>query len=268
MGTAPAAGSDLKGRVAWVTGAGRGIGRAIAIRLAALGVSVAASVRRPEAAFDLKEELESLGAKCAVGVCDVRSESQVGEFAAMASDSLGPLQILVNNAGIYRTEPVAGHSTDVWREVIETNLTGCLFTSRLVLASMIACGWGRVINISSISGKVGEIWGAAYSASKFGMIGFTQSLALEVARHGVTVNAICPGWVDTAMARGQLTDQSWLELNQIDRSASIDCARLSVPMERFIHPGEVADLVAFLASSAAGGITGQAINICGGLSLH
>ena len=133
---------------------------------------------------------------------------------------------------------------------------------------MIELNWGRIINISSVSGKVGEIWGSAYSASKFALIGFTQSLSLEVARNGITVNAVCPGWVDTEMAKGQLEDPQWCKLNSVDPSESLSNACFSVPQMRFIEPSEVAALVVFLASVAARGITGQSINICGGLSLH
>jgi ketoreductase len=133
---------------------------------------------------------------------------------------------------------------------------------------MVERGWGRIINISSISGKTAEIWGSAYSASKFGMIGLTQALALEVARHNITVNAVCPGWVLTEMATEQLQDPQYCELTGSDPKDAIANAAYSVPQQRMIEPEEVAALVAFLASDRARGITGQAINICGGLSLH
>ena len=127
---------------------------------------------------------------------------------------------------------------------------------------------GRIVNISSISGKSGEPYGAAYSSSKFAMIGLTQSLALEVARHGITVNAVCPGWVETDMAYEQLTDRRWCELNSLPVEDSVEIARLSIPREKFVKAEEVAALVRFLCSEDAQSITGQAINICGGLSLH
>ena len=133
---------------------------------------------------------------------------------------------------------------------------------------MIERNWGRIINISSISGKVAEAFGAAYSASKFAIIGLTQSMALEAAKHAITVNAICPGWVDTKMAGDQLSDDNYLSLTEQEPSQALEIARLSVPQMRFIAPEEVASLVVYLCSEQARGITGQAINICGGLSLH
>src|SRR5262249_41921101 len=183
-------------------------------------------------------------------------------------ERLGTPDILVNNAGIYKTEPVRGHSLEIWQEIIDINLTGALLTSRCVLDGMIEKGWGRIINISSISGKSGEAFGAAYSASKYGLIGLSQSMALEVARYGITVNAVCPGWVSTEMAVEQLTDQRWCKLNSLEPSESEEIARLSVPQERFISPEEVAELVAYLCTDSARGITGQAMNICGGMALH
>jgi ketoreductase len=133
---------------------------------------------------------------------------------------------------------------------------------------MIGKAWGRIVNISSVSGKTAEAYGAAYSASKFGIIGLTQALALEVAKSGITVNAICPGWVRTDMAIEQLQDPKWCGLNEIDQSQSVEIARLSIPQNRFLESEEVADLALFLCSNQARSITGQAINICGGLSLR
>jgi NAD(P)-dependent dehydrogenase (short-subunit alcohol dehydrogenase family) len=163
---------------------------------------------------------------------------------------------------------VEGHDLDVWRRTLDTNMTSAMVASSLVLPEMVTRKWGRVINISSISGKAGEAFGAAYSASKFGLIGLTQSMALEVARFGVTVNAVCPGWVATDMAFSQINDPQWCQLNNLPPAESLDIARLSVPQERFIEPGEVASLVVYLSTDDARGITGQAINICGGLSVH
>ncbi|HEY9871487.1 MAG TPA: SDR family NAD(P)-dependent oxidoreductase [Candidatus Obscuribacterales bacterium] len=261
-------GRELAGKVAWVTGASRGIGRAIAIALAARGAALAIGARNAEALAGVRGSIESLGSSCFAAPLDVRDGNQVESFAQQIAAHLGAPDILVNNAGIYRTEPVRGHSLHVWQETIETNLTSALLTSRCVIDGMAAKGWGRIINIASISGKVAEAYGAAYSASKFGLIGLTQALALEVARLGITVNAVCPGWVKTDMAAEQLSDERWCRLNSLDTSEAADLARLSVPQERFIAAEEVADLVAFLCSGAARGITGQAINICGGMALY
>lgn len=261
-------GQDLAGKVAWVTGASRGIGRAIAIALAERGAALAIGARNIEALAGVRESIESLGSPCFAAPLDVRKGNQIESFAEQIAAHLGAPDILVNNAGIYRTEPVRGHRLDIWQETIETNLTSALLTSRCVIDGMIFQGWGRIINIASISGKVAEAYGAAYSASKFGLIGLTQALALEVARLGITVNAVCPGWVKTDLAARQLSDERWCRLNSLNTSDAADLARLSVPQERFMAPEEVADLVAFLCTDAARGITGQAINICGGMALY
>lgn len=259
---------DLTGKVAVVTGASRGIGAAIALSLARAGASIAAGARGTDQLSALESKLNALGTKCLVRSLDVKNESSVHDFLDNCQSALGHIDILVNNAGIYRTEPVVAHSLEIWRDVLETNLTGALLTCRLAVQGMIDRKWGRVVNISSVSGKVAEIWGSAYSASKFGLIGLTQALALETAQHGVTVNAICPGWVEAAMAASQLADGNYLRLTGQQACEALETARLSVPQMRLIQAQEVAGLVVYLCSPAARGITGQSINICGGLSLH
>jgi NAD(P)-dependent dehydrogenase (short-subunit alcohol dehydrogenase family) len=260
--------SDILARkVAVITGASRGIGRAIAIELAKSGVDVAILSRNYQSLSETKQEIEALDRRCFADSCDVSDSDKLETFLQQAAEHLGPPSILINNAGIYSTDPVAGHSLNNWRSVLETNLTAAMWASRCLLPEMVERKWGRIINVSSISGKSGEPYGAAYSASKFGMIGLTQSLALEVARHGITANAVCPGWVDTKMAIDQLTDERWCELNDIAVADSLEIARLSIPRGEFIQPQEVAALVLFLCSEAARSITGQAINICGGMSL-
>jgi 3-hydroxybutyrate dehydrogenase len=260
--------SDLKDKTAVVTGASRGIGKAIALNLAREGANLAICARNAKLLADVKQEAESFGIKCFQQVADVSSEKAVTDFIQAAIREVGDADILVNNAGIYVTEPIANHPLDAWQQVIDTNLTGPFLLSRALIPPMVKRGWGRIVNISSISGKVAEIYGSAYSASKFGLIGLTQALALETAKHGITVNAICPGWVATDMAFNQLNDEQYLSLTDIEQIDSVDVARLSVPQMRFIDPVEVADLVNFLCSDKAKGIHGQALNICGGLSLH
>ncbi|MBI4534415.1 MAG: SDR family oxidoreductase [Candidatus Melainabacteria bacterium] len=259
---------ELSGRVAWITGASRGIGQAIALELAGLGVSIALGSRNETLLCAVARQAAAFGVSVFSKSCNVTDEDSIEDFVRQAESSLGPIDILVNSAGIYRTEPVSRHSLSVWREIIETNLTGPLLTTKAVVDGMIEREWGRLVNISSVSGKVGEKWASAYCSSKFGLIGFTQSLALEVAKYGITVNAVCPGWVDTEMASSQLTDEAWCSLNNIPQAESIDIHRLSIPQERFIEPQEVASLVAYLCSTSARSITGQSINICGGLILH
>jgi NAD(P)-dependent dehydrogenase (short-subunit alcohol dehydrogenase family) len=258
----------LSGRVALVTGGTRGIGFQIALSLAAAGADLSICGLNEDRLKEIEQYFSETGIQILALPCDVRDEKQVKRLISHTIDAKGSLDILVNNAGIYRTQTVLGHPLDVWNEVLETNLTGAMLVSREVIAGMVARNWGRIINISSVSGKVGELAGSAYSASKFGMIGLTQSLALELARHAITVNAVCPGWVLTDLARDQLTDLNWCDSNSIDPPQSIEIARLSIPQMEFTRAEEVASLVTYLCGDSARGITGQAINICGGLSLH
>lgn len=260
--------SVRKGKTAFITGASRGIGRAIAERLAQDGFDLALFARSADLLAALEADLQRAGAKAQSFVVDVADSATFLSALESASQSMGEPALLINNAGVYYTQSVEGHSIELFRQVLDTNLTSALAACQFAVSSMKAAGWGRIINISSISGKVAEAHGAAYSASKFGMIGLTQSLALEVAEYGVTVNAVCPGWVATEMSRAQLNDEKWCALNQLEVSQSEDIARLSVPQKRLIQPEEVAHLVSFLCSENACGITGQSINICGGLSLN
>lgn len=256
----------LAGRNALVTGGSRGIGFAICQALAKAGANLAVSSRQGLLS-PVIQAVEAENVSCFAGICDVTDEYSVASYIENAQEQLGPIDILVNNAGIYRVQAVCNHDLSTWQEVIDTNLSGALRLSRQLIQGMTTQNWGRVINIASISAIKGEVNGSAYSASKFGMIGLTQSLALEVAKFGVTVNAVCPGWVLTDMSRNQLTDETWCEDTGIATSESIDIARLSVPQMRFIEAEEVASLVTYLCSQDARGITGQAINVCGGLSL-
>jgi ketoreductase len=258
----------LKGRVAIVTGASRGIGKAIAGKLANQGAQLAICARNAELLQRLELEIKQSGSNCISSSCDVRNEKEIEKFVEEVVAYFGAIDILVNNAGIYKTEPVQSHSLANWRDILDTNLTGSMLFCRAVLKTMTDKRWGRIINIASVSGRTGEIWGSAYSASKFGMIGLTQSLALEVASQGITVNAVCPGWVYTDMTREQLEDPQWSQLTGASPEDAAKNACFAVPQNRFIEPDEVAALVAYLASSDARGITGQSINVCGGLSLQ
>ncbi len=261
-------GSSKGGKTAFITGASRGIGRALAVRLAQDGFDLALFARSKGLLNELEQDLREMKVNAHAFPVDVSDAPAFVDALESARSTLGAPCVLVNNAGVYYTQSVEGHTVDLFKEVLETNLTSALNACQFVVAGMKSRGWGRIVNISSISGKVAEAFGAAYSASKFGMIGLTQSLALEVAEYGITVNAVCPGWVATEMARAQLNDESWCKLNQLEVSQSEEIARLSVPQKRLIQPEEVAHLVAFLCSENARGITGQSINICGGLSLN
>jgi len=251
-----------------VTGASRGIGQAIAIELGKAGASLALVSRNAAALAQVSAQIENDGGKCICNAFDVSAEDVLEAFIDRVGAELGGVDILVNNAGIYETSRFADQSLPSWRRLLEINITAAMRASKSVLPLMLEKQWGRIISISSISGKTGEPYGSAYSASKFALIGMSQSLALEVAPFGITVNAVCPGWVDTRMAAEQLHDEQWCNLNKISVNDSLAIAKLSVPQNRLIEPEEVAGLVAYLCTDQARGITGQAINICGGLSLH
>lgn len=260
--------TGLRGKVCLVTGASRGIGYAIAMAFARQGVKLIIQARDKVRLERAAEKLLEIGSEELLSQpLDVSDESAIKASIEEINQRFGKIDILVNNAGIYKTSAVESHPTGLWEQILDTNLKAPFIYSREVLPAMRKQKWGRIINISSISGKHAEIHGAAYSASKFGLIGLTQSLALELAADGITANAICPGWVNTDMSTEQLQDPQWCELNSIDPHESIDIARLSVPQMRFIEPDEVADLAVYLASEGGRGITGQAINICGGMCL-
>ena len=261
---------ELVGRRALITGASRGIGRAIALELCSQGAETLLCSRNSGDLEKLSREIVEHGGKARVVTCDLEDKGAVSSLVESLQADPEPVDILVNNAGLCRSEHIGMSSTEiltVWEETLAVNLMAPALISRAIGASMAKRGWGRIVNISSISGKKGEVFGGAYSASKFGLVGLTQSLALELAKQGVTVNAVCPGWVDTDMAGKQLEDPQWCELNEIPPGSSRDIARLSVPQMRFIEPAEVAYLVSYLCSDRGRSITGQAINVCGGLSI-
>ncbi|CAN5298126.1 3-oxoacyl-ACP reductase [soil metagenome] len=258
----------LAHKKALITGAGRGIGRAVAITLAQSGCAVALLGRQEARLAAVSKEIyELVGVETPYFLADVSRSDELEGALGLAQTQFGNIDILINNAGIYRTEAVDNHGLESWRQILETNLTSAVVSSKICLPAMIAQNWGRIVNISSISGKHAEAYGAAYSASKFALIGLTQATALEQARNGITVNAVCPGWVATDMAYTQINDPLWCDLNQIEAEQSLEIARLSVPQMRLVEPAEVAGLVVYLCTPEAAAITGQAINICGGLSI-
>lgn len=254
---------SLKGKRALVTGAGRGIGRACALELSRCGAELVVTARTTEELQSLAKEAEP----CLVFTQDLSRLEEVDAFVESVFSRSGPVDILVNNAGSYHTDQLEDRDWSGWQYALDLNLSAPYRLIKLMARKMKERNWGRIVNISSISGHRGEAFGASYSATKFGLLGITEALAQELAPHGVTVNAVCPGWVDTELAREQLNDPQWCKLNKIEVDESIDIATLSVPQGRLLDPSEVAYLVAFLCTDRALGITGQAINICGGLSL-
>lgn len=252
----------LAGRRALVTGGGRGIGRAVALRLAKAGVAVAVASRTRGEVDSVAEEIQALGGASLALVADVaRAEDVEGMFRA-ARTALGGVDILVSAAGVATSAPVVRTSDEVWRSLLETNLSGAFYCLREALPEMVEAGWGRVVTIASIAGKTGQAYIAAYSASKHGVLGLTKCAALEVADKGVTINAVCPGYVDTAM-----TDASVERIVEKTGRAHGDVRRhlaeLS-PQKRLIEAEEVAALVQYLCGDEARGITGQALSVDGG----
>ncbi len=260
---------NLAGKVALVTGASRGIGRSCAIQMARQGARLILLGRDEVPLKVVKEEIEKLGGQASLLIADFARPEEAQE-ALQERLPAEKIDILVNNAGLYHSVEFDNLSDRDWHETLNVNLVVALLACRIVLhgkEGMIARQWGRIINISSISGLIPEAFAGAYSISKFSLNGATKALALSVAREKITVNAICPGWVDTKMANDEFADPEWCRLNGLPLDDARELTRFSIPQERFIEADEVAALAVFLCSEAARGITGQTINICGGLSL-
>jgi 3-oxoacyl-[acyl-carrier protein] reductase len=248
---------ELEGKVALVTGASRGMGKAIALKLASLGSKVVVNYVAIEAsnkvdADNLVESIIRLGGEAMSIEADVRDSETVKAMVEQVTDKWSKIDILVNNAGINRDTLLLRMSDDAWDDVINTNLRGAYLCTKFALRSMMRQEWGRIINIASVSGIVGNIGQSNYAASKGGLIAFTKSVAREMGSRNITVNAVAPGYVITGM-----TDKLPPERKE--------AILAMIPLQRFGQPEDVAELVAFLASDRAGYITGQAITIDGGL---
>lgn len=245
---------DLSGQVAIVTGASRGLGRAIAVRLAGAGAKVACVARDVEKLASVVAEITAAGGTAAAFACDVTAGSDaVNALLEAVTEKWGSLEILVNNAGITRDTLVPRMGDDEWDQVILTNLRGPFLFTRAATRPMMKGRYGRIVNVSSVSGLVGNPGQANYSASKAGLIGFTKSVSRELAARNVTVNAIAPGFIESDMTDA-LGDELLGELKK------------RIPVRRLGKPVEVADTVLFLVSPAASYITGQTLTIDGGLT--
>ena len=243
-----------------VTGGGRGIGRAVALAFAEPGHVVAIAARTRAQLEDTAAAIGKRGAQPVVLAVDITDERAVADGFDKLRAVSSRLDVLVNNAGIGGGQPIHKTDTDAWRRILDTNVWGTFLVTRQAVP-LLGDG-GRVINVSSVLGRFGVPGYTAYCASKHAVIGFTRALALELVKRGITVNAICPGWVDTDMAaQGMRAGANAMGLTFEEYRAR---ALGEVPIKRIIQPEEVADLVKFLASPQASAITGQTYNICGG----
>jgi NAD(P)-dependent dehydrogenase (short-subunit alcohol dehydrogenase family) len=257
----------LENRLAFITGGGRGIGRAIAVAFAREGASVAVAARTSKQVRTVAKEISTQFEVDALPLrCDVRQKEWVNEAFEKfrAHFGRGP-DIVVNNAGVAKSELFVKSDERMWELHLSTNLGGTVRCTLAALPEMIARGWGRVINVASIAGKTGAPYISAYAASKHGVLGLTRSLALEVAAQGITVNAICPGYVDTDMTSGGI--ENIVTRTGKSAKAALEVLKKMSPQNRLVTPEEVAALAVLLASEEGRGINGQAINVDGGMVL-
>ena len=245
---------NLSDRVAIVTGGGRGIGRAIALKLAGAGATVVVSDILEREAEAVAGEIKSAGGQSLVCLADVSSSSDVTRLAEATMKDYGRIDILINNAGIARDQILVRMPEEDWDKVLAVDLKSVFLCSKAVMRPMLKARWGRIVSLSSIAGVMGNPGQANYASAKAGIIGFTRTLAKEVGSHGITVNAVTPGFIDTDMTR------------QMDQKRLQEIKKL-IPLNRFGTPQDVAEVVAFLASEEAGYVTGQVLGVNGGMAI-
>jgi 3-oxoacyl-[acyl-carrier protein] reductase len=246
--------STLAGRIALVTGASQGIGRACALTLAAQGATVALAARNEEKLRGVANEIAAAGGQAETFVLDISNEASIKDTAKAVIAKLGRIDILVNNAGITRDMLMLRMKRADWDDVIATNLTGTFLLTQAVLSSMMKSRWGRIISISSVVGETGQAGQANYAASKAGLIGFTKSVAREMASRNVTANVVAPGMIETAMT-AVLDEKQKAAMMQI------------IPLGRVGTDQDIANAVAFLASEKASYITGHTLDVNGGMHM-
>ena len=243
---------NLQGRIALVTGASQGIGRACALELAKAGATVVVAARNEIKLAEAVAEIEAAGGQAAAIPIDVASEESIKAGAKAILERFGKVEILVNNAGITRDDLVLRMKRSDWDDVISTNLTGAFLLTQAVLRAMLKNRWGRIVNISSVVGRTGQAGQVNYAATKAGLIGMTQSLAREVAARGITVNAVAPGYIETPMTAVLTPEQT----------AAMMAA---IPLGRAGTEADIANAVIYLASEGAGYVTGAVLDVNGGM---
>jgi NAD(P)-dependent dehydrogenase (short-subunit alcohol dehydrogenase family) len=255
--------TQLDNRVALVTGAGRGIGRAISLALAAENAKVAVAARSEDELNSLVSEIEAAGGTAIAFPADLTDRNIAKKLVEKVKEQFGPVEILVNNAGLGSSsnpKPLVDFDEEFWDLSMAINLTAPMILSKEVLPDMLEKGWGRIITVASINGRVGSFHGAAYAAGKHGVMGLMRTLAMETAANGITVNCICPGPVKTLMNDRRIEyDAQRLGRNLEEHEKSL------TPIGGRLLPDDIAPMAVFLASDAGRAITGQGYNICGGV---
>jgi NAD(P)-dependent dehydrogenase (short-subunit alcohol dehydrogenase family) len=256
---------DLDGRVAVITGGGRGIGEAVARALAGAGARVVVAARSAGQVESVARDLVGAGLPARAVACDVTDPEAVGRLVAETESNFGSAEILINNAGVSSSAPLKSLELEEWNRMLAVNATGTYLVTRAFLPGMLAAGWGRIVNVASVAGRAGAPYVSAYAASKHAVVGFTRSVAAEVAARGITVNALCPGYVETPM-----TDESVERIVAKTGLSATDARERIVamnPQGRLIEPDEVAFLAVALCDPRARGVNGQAIGVDGGMLL-
>lgn len=250
-------------RTAWVTGAGKGIGAVIAREMAARGIRVALSARTLSDIENGAQQIRAAGGEALAVPCDVTQPASIASALGSIQDKFGAITILVNNAGVGGSHKFVGHDDALWHKILDTNLNSVYYVTKAVAPMMLQEKWGRIINIASVASKVGSKYTAAYTASKHGVLGLTRALAMEFSTANITVNAICPAYVDTPMTDRTIANmQARAKMSEADARSYLE--KLS-PQNRLIAPEEVAHVAMMLIADEARGITGQAINVDGGM---
>lgn len=252
----------LAGRKALVTGGGRGIGAAVARSLASAGAQVTVSARSTDQIEAVADELRGAGHSAFAVACDVSDPDQVESLCRQAAEHMGGVDILVNNAGIASSAPLARETLEQWNRIFAVNVTGVFLCSRALISGMLENGWGRIVNVASVAGKMGGPYISTYTASKHAVVGFTRAVAVEVAKKGVTVNAVCPGYVDTDMS--DHTVETITGKTGMDEAAARKVLEDMSPQGRIFTSEEVAGQVLHLCAPWSDGVNGQSLVLDGG----